>query len=202
MTSFIASLTNLTTLLPQSHDSSRYVSRPILAPPSLWPQKNTDLRVHDFAHSADLWHQRRLANVTCPWGRRLYGITSAVSTFNLTWQTSQSTSSYYTDRDHLTNTQSCRWKPTFQKDELPENSWSKGIGLYRGADQSLAQPGRKQANVSARMAWISFGALPCPKKKKWWQLASRCCWIRARPWHASVIVSFLVGLRTYQHLGT
>jgi len=33
--------------------------------------------------------------------------------------------------------------------------------LYRGADKSLARPGRKQANVSVRMAWISFGALPC-----------------------------------------
>jgi hypothetical protein len=31
------------------------------------------------------------------------------------------------------------------------------------------------------------------------QLASRCCWNRARRWHASDIVSFLVGLRTYQH---
>ena len=35
---------------------------------------------------------------------------------------------------------------------------------YRGADKSLARPGRKQANVSVRMAWISFGALPCRKK--------------------------------------
>ena len=31
-----------------------------------------------------------------------------------------------------------------------------------------------------RMAWISFGALPCRKRKTWWQLASRCCWNRAR----------------------
>jgi len=36
-------------------------------------------------------------------------------------------------------------------------------------------------------------------KETWWQLASRCCWNRARPWHASEPVSFLVGLRTYQH---
>jgi len=36
---------------------------------------------------------------------------------------------------------------------------------YRGADKSLARPGRKQANISVRMAWISFGALPCKKKK-------------------------------------
>jgi len=34
------------------------------------------------------------------------------------------------------------------------------------------------ANVSVRMAWISFGALPC-REKKTWQLASRCCWNRA-----------------------
>jgi len=37
--------------------------------------------------------------------------------------------------------------------------------LNRGADKSLARPGRKQANVSVRMACISFGALPCRKKK-------------------------------------
>ena len=37
--------------------------------------------------------------------------------------------------------------------------------LYRGADKSLARPGRKQANVSVRMASISFGVLPCRGKK-------------------------------------
>ena len=43
-------------------------------------------------------------------------------------------------------------------------------------------------NVSVRMAWISFGALPSrrggkppPKKKTWWQLAPQCCWNRASP---------------------
>ena len=30
------------------------------------------------------------------------------------------------------------------------------------------------------MAWISFGALPCRGQKTWWELASRCCWNRAR----------------------
>ena len=39
-------------------------------------------------------------------------------------------------------------------------------------------------NVSVRMAWISFGALPC-RKKTWWQLASRCCWNARVAWHAS-----------------
>ena len=73
---------------------------------------------------------------------------------------------------------------------------------YRSADKSLARPGRKQANVSVRMAWISFGALPCRKKKTLWQLASRCCWNVARPWHTYELVYFLVGLRTYQHPGT
>jgi len=34
-------------------------------------------------------------------------------------------------------------------------------------------------NVSVRMAWISFDSLPW-RKKNWWQLASRCCWNRAR----------------------
>ena len=52
------------------------------------------------------------------------------------------------------------------------------------------------------MAWISFGALPRREKKNpWWQLASRCFWNRPRPWHASDLVSFLFGLKTYQHAG-
>jgi len=34
-------------------------------------------------------------------------------------------------------------------------------------------------DVSFRMAWISFGALPC-RKNTWWQLASPYCWSRAR----------------------
>jgi len=33
-------------------------------------------------------------------------------------------------------------------------------------DKSSAPPGRTQANVSVRIARISFGALPCRKKKK------------------------------------
>ena len=43
----------------------------------------------------------------------------------------------------------------------------------------VAQDGACFPNVSVRMAWISFGALPC-RKKTWWQLASRCCRNRAR----------------------
>jgi hypothetical protein len=38
-----------------------------------------------------------------------------------------------------------------------------GEVLYRGAHKSLARPGKKQANVSDRMARISFRALPCRK---------------------------------------
>ena len=37
--------------------------------------------------------------------------------------------------------------------------------FYMGADKFLARPDRKQVNVSVRMAWISFGALPCRGKK-------------------------------------
>jgi len=36
--------------------------------------------------------------------------------------------------------------------------------MYRDADKSLAQPERKQCNVSVRISWISFGALPCREK--------------------------------------
>ena len=78
--------------------------------------------------------------------------------------------------------------------------WGRLI-IYRGADKSLARLGMKQANVSIRMVWICFGALPCRKKETWWQLAPRCCWNHTRPWHASELLSFLVGLSTYQHTG-
>jgi len=40
------------------------------------------------------------------------------------------------------------------------------FNTYKGADKSLAWLGSKQANVSVRMAWISFGALPCRGGKK------------------------------------
>ena len=45
--------------------------------------------------------------------------------------------------------------------------------------------------------WREFPSAPwlAGGKKTWWQLASRCCWNRARPWHASELVSFLIGLR-------
>ena len=57
----------------------------------------------------------------------------------------------------------------FHKCCASTNTWPcnevSALSKYRGADKSLARPGRKQANVSVRMAWISFGALPCRKKK-------------------------------------
>jgi len=88
----------------------------------------------------------------------------------------------------------CKTVPFLRRTSLPED-------IYRGTDRSLARPGREQAYVPVRMVWISFGALPC-RRKTWWQLESRCCWNRARPWHAFELVSFLVGLRTYQHSGS
>jgi len=44
---------------------------------------------------------------------------------------------------------------------------------------TVAYDGACSPYVSVRMAWISFGALPC-RKKKWWQLVSRYCRNRAR----------------------
>jgi len=50
------------------------------------------------------------------------------------------------------------------------------------------------------LEWCEFPSAPClAGKETWWQLESRCSWNRARPCHASELVSFLVGLRTYQH---
>jgi hypothetical protein len=50
MTNFSASLTNITVLLPQSHDRNCYVSTRILAPPSLTAETHKSTP-HDFAHS-------------------------------------------------------------------------------------------------------------------------------------------------------
>jgi len=49
-TTLNASLTNFTVLLPQSRDTSCYVSRPTLALPPLWLHKHTDLLAQNFAH--------------------------------------------------------------------------------------------------------------------------------------------------------
>jgi hypothetical protein len=81
MPNIVASLTSLTPLLPLSHDCRCYVSRRILASPTLWLQKHIDLRAHDFAHSHDLWHQPRLANVTCALSWRLCGICHSMVVF-------------------------------------------------------------------------------------------------------------------------
>ena len=72
----------------------------------------------------------------------------------------------------------------------------------RGVDKSLARSGRKQTNVSVRMAWISFGVLPCREKKNLMTARVSMLLNCARPWRASELVSFLVGLRTYQHPGS
>jgi len=45
---------------------------------------------------------------------------------------------------------------------------------------TVAYDGAYSHNVSVRMTWISFGALPWRGKKTLWQLLSRCCWNRAR----------------------
>jgi len=64
---------------------------------------------------------------------------------------------------------------------------------------SLDQEGNKLMYLSE---WREFPSAPClAGKETWWQLASRFCWNRARPWHDSELVSFLVGLRNYQHPG-
>jgi len=48
---------------------------------------------------------------------------------------------------------------------------------------TVAYDGACSPNVSVRMVWISFGALTCrggEGVEAWWQLASPCCWNRAR----------------------
>jgi len=63
-------------------------------------------------------------------------------------------------------------------------------------------PDQKGKKLMFLSEWREFPSAPCiVGEKSCWQLASWCCWNRARPWQASELVSFLVGLRTYQHPG-
>jgi hypothetical protein len=55
----------------------------------------------------------------------------------------------------------------YERDRQPRHTRAVTAGnceYYRGADKSLARPGRKQANVFFQKALISFGFLPCRKK--------------------------------------
>ena len=60
-----------------------------------------------------------------------------------------------------------------QVEKLPHLNWATRF-------LTVAYDGAFSPTVSFRMAWISFGALPCRKKKTRWQITSRCCWNRAR----------------------
>jgi len=83
MTTFSASLTNLTILLPQSLDCCYLVWRRIVAPPPFLPQKHTGLRSDGCTHASDWWHQTRLSNVTRAQNSRLRGINLAVPCLSL-----------------------------------------------------------------------------------------------------------------------
>ena len=74
----VLSLSNLMALLPQSHDCSCYISRQILAPPTLWLWKYTELCTHNFTGCPKMWHQPRLTDITCAGSWRLCGITSVI----------------------------------------------------------------------------------------------------------------------------
>jgi len=60
-----------------------------------------------------------------------------------------------------------------QVEKSPHLSWATQV-------LTVAYDGACSPNVSFRMAWISFSALPCRGGEPWWQLASRCCWNRPR----------------------
>jgi hypothetical protein len=93
MATFRASFTNLMTLWHHSHYSTCYTSRRTLASPLLWLQKCNGLRAQDLPHSPYLWHEPRLANVTCAWSWRLYGINPAILLQNMIMQLTDVTAS-------------------------------------------------------------------------------------------------------------
>ena len=61
---------------------------------------------------------------------------------------------------------------TSQVEKSPRLNWATKF-------LTAAYDGACYSNVSVRMAWLSFGALPCKKKKNLWQIASPC-WNGAR----------------------
>ena len=63
------------------------------------------------------------------------------------------------------------WRGASQVEKSPRLNWATQC-------LTVAYDGACSPNVPVRMAWFSFGALPC--RKKTWQLASRCCWNLAR----------------------
>jgi len=71
------------------------------------------------------------------------------------------------------------------------------MNQYTGADKSLSRPGRKQANVFVRVAWISFGALPCRKINVMTARVSML--LKSRASLTCFRACFLVGPRIYQH---
>jgi hypothetical protein len=79
MTTFSVSLTNLTALLPQLHDSSCYVSTGILTSPPKWLKKHTDLRTYVFRAFYRLVASARLVDVNCACSWRLCVIISAIT---------------------------------------------------------------------------------------------------------------------------
>jgi len=109
-----------------------------------------------------------------------------------------------------------REMPSYSAIDLAEVQWSSKISSWiwlvisrvvtvlgcsgRGASQVEKSPclnwatqflmvaynGACSPNVSVRMAWISFGALPCRTKKTWWRLTFWYCWN-----HAHCLTCFL-----------
>ena len=83
------------------------------------------------------------------------------------------------------------------KDSCTGNMTCTGVLINPWPDQE----GNKLTFLSE---WREFPSAPClsgGRGETWWQQAS-WCWNRARLWRASELVSFLAGLRTYQHSGT
>jgi len=104
---------------------------------------------------------------------RLPGHLGSTPTYQQNWNYTKIKSFHYRNYD-INNTQlSESLVYTLERYGLRALPWTSCLNFtrlcsielqfYRGADTSLARPGRKQANVSVRMAWISFDALPWKK---------------------------------------
>ena len=89
-----------------------------------------------------------------------------------------------------------------RKGSVPPNSTQNNgnTNIFTGVLKVLS-PTRKETSQCSCQNDVNFLLHLALRGGTWWQLTSPFCWNRTCPWHASKLVSFLVGLRTYQHPG-
>jgi hypothetical protein len=93
----------------------------------------TIIYTHDFMHSPDLWHQPRLANVTCAWNWRFCGIIPVV---------------------HIVEKAGGGAEPVWTL--LRRRQWTRRSSSYQPVSCSLHWPSYPGCNVCSRTCFVRF----------------------------------------------